>query len=86
MNCSVPATGMLGPAGVIAIDTNVAGVTVKVVGVDVTPPSTAVIRVLPVATEVAIPAVPEALLMVATAGVAEVQVAWLVRSCDELSE
>jgi hypothetical protein len=74
MNCSVPATGILGPVGVIAIDTSVAGVTVRVTGGDVMPPRAAETVVVPVAAELAVPALPEALLIVATAGVAEPQV------------
>jgi hypothetical protein len=70
---------MLGAAGVSAIDTTVAGVTVKVIADDVTLPSAAVIWVVPVATGCATPADPAALLMVATAEVAEVQVTRLVR-------
>ena len=62
-----------------ATDTRVAAVTVKVIAGEVTVPSAAVIWVVPVAMGCATPAVPTALLMVATAGVAEVQVTSLVR-------
>ncbi len=86
MNCSDPATGMLGPVGVIAIDTRVAGVTVRVTLPEVMLPSAALICVVPAATGCATPAVPEALLMVATPVVAEVQVTWVVRFWVELSE
>ena len=48
----------------------------------VTPPSVALIVDVPVATPVARPAA----VIVATAGVADAQVTWLVRFCVELSE
>ena len=86
MNASLVPSAMLGADGVIVIDISVAGVTVSVIAADVTLPSTAVIRLVPVATGEAIPALPEELLMVATAVVAEFQVTWLVRFCVELSE
>ncbi len=77
---------MLGVAGVMAIDSSIAGVTVRVMGGEVTLPTTAVRRVVPVVSDVATPGEPAALLMVATAGVAEFQVTWVVRFCVELSE
>ena len=79
MNCSVPATGMLGPVGVIAIDTNVAGDTVKVSGAEVMPPIAAVMLLVPAATEVARPLEPAALLIVATEVVADAQVTEVVK-------
>src|SRR5882757_3564999 len=66
---------MVGLAGVMAIETTVAAVTVKV-SFPVTPLSMAVIADVPTATEVASPAV----LTVATVAVAEPQV-----TCDEMS-
>jgi len=72
--------------GVIAIDTRLAPVTVRVSVGEVTLPSAAVICVAPAVTACATPAVPAALLMVATAGVPEVQVTCVVRFCWELSE
>jgi hypothetical protein len=64
----------LGLIDVIAIDTNVAGVTVKVTGAEVMAPMAAVMRLVPAATEVARPLEPAALLIVATDAVAEAQV------------
>ena len=72
---------MLGLAGVTAIDCSTAGLTVSTVE-PVTPPSVALIVEVPVATPVASPAA----VIVATAGVAEAHVTWLVRSCVVLSE
>jgi hypothetical protein len=51
-----------------------------------TPPTAAVIVVVPSATEVARPFVPAALLMVATEVTDDVQVAAIVRSCVLLFE
>ncbi len=76
---------MLGLVGVIAIDTSVAGVTVRVVDPDMLP-DVAVIVVDPVATEEANPLEPAALLIVATARADELQVTAVVRSCVVLSE
>ena len=70
---------MLGAAGVIAIETNVAAVTVSVTGLDVMEPETAVIVVLPVVREVAKPLDPEALLIEATEPDEDTQVADIVR-------
>jgi hypothetical protein len=50
------------------------------------PPDTAMIVVVPVPTEVALPLLPETLLMVATDGTDELQVADVVRSCVVVSE
>ena len=74
VNCCVVPSAMLGVGGVIAIDTNVAGVTVKVMGAEVMAPIAAVMRPVPAATEVARPLEPAALLIVATDAVAEAQV------------
>ena len=59
--------------------------TVKVVDAE-TPPTAAVIVVVPTATDVARPFVPAALLMVAIEVTDEVQLADCVRSCLLLSE
>src|SRR5437773_5282149 len=71
---------MLGAVGVTVIVDRVAAVTVSVV-LPETPPSVAVIVVVPAATDVARPCDPPALLIVATAVLDELQVTWLVRSC-----
>ena len=68
MNCCVVPSAMLGVGGVIAIDTNVAVVTVKVMGAEVMAPIAAMMRLVPAATEVARPLEPAALLIVATPG------------------
>jgi hypothetical protein len=70
---------------VIAMDTSVAGVTVRVVDPDM-PPEVAVIVVDPAATEEADPLDPAALLIVATPVLDELQVTAVVRSCVVLSE
>src|SRR2546425_6840954 len=51
-----------------------------------TPPKVAVIVVVPAATDVARPFDPLALLIVATPGLDELQVTWVVRSCIVLSQ
>jgi hypothetical protein len=76
---------MLGLVGVIAMDTSVAGVTVRVVDPDM-PPEVAVIVVDPVATEKADPLEPAALLIVATVRSDELQATSVVKSCVVLSE
>ncbi len=86
VNCWLVPGARLWPVGVSAIDTRAAGVTVKVIAGEVTLPSAAVIWVVPAVTGCVTPAVPAALLMVATAGLVEVQVTWVVRFCVELSE
>ena len=68
VNCSVSPLAMLGLAGVTAIDTNVAEVTVSVVLPEMLP-LVAEIVVLPAAAELASPCEPPALLIVATRGV-----------------
>jgi hypothetical protein len=80
MNCCIRPRAMLGVGGVIAIDTNVAAVTVKGTDEEVIPPTAAVMLLLPALAEVARPLVPAALLIVATAGVADIQVAEVVKS------
>ena len=85
VNCLVVPLTMLGLAGVTAMETSVAEVTVSVVEPD-TLPDVALIVVEPAAAEVANPLEPAALLMAATAAVDEFQVAVVVRSCVVLSE
>ena len=81
VNCSVVPLAMLGLAGVTAIESRAAGLTVRTVE-PLTPPSVALIVDVPVATPVASPLA----LIVATEVVAEAQVTWPVRSCVVLSE
>ena len=82
VNCWVAPTAMLGLAGVTVIDWRIgAGVTVSIVA-PVMPLRLAVMEEVPVATAVASPVAE----MVATEGVAEAQVTWLVRFSVELSE
>ena len=76
---------MLGLVGVTVRETSVAGVTVSIVDPE-TVPNAATIVVAPVATEVATPLDPAALLIVAMPGYDELQVTAFVRSCVELSE
>jgi hypothetical protein len=64
---------------VIAIDTSVGGVTVKVTGAEVVAPTAAVMRLVPAATELARPLVPAALLIIATEVVADAQVTEVVK-------
>ncbi len=72
VNCCVVPSAMEGLAGVIAIDSRAAGVTVSVV-VPLTAPEVAVMLVLPVATLVASPMVGAESLIVATFNAEEVQ-------------
>jgi hypothetical protein len=81
VNCSVLPFAIEGFAGVTAIDTSVAAVTVRVVE-PVMPTETALIVLVPVPTAVANP--PAAI--VATVVVTELQVAVPVKFCVELSE
>jgi hypothetical protein len=81
VNCCFAPTLTEGFAGVTAIDTNVAAVTVSVVE-PLTAPEAALIVLFPAATAVASP--PAAI--VATEVVCEVHVAVLVKFCVELSE
>jgi hypothetical protein len=85
VNCCVVPSAMLGIGGVIAIDTNVAGVTVKVTGAEVMAPIAAVMLLVPAATELARPSEPAALLIVATEVVADAQVTEVVKFWVELS-
>jgi hypothetical protein len=75
---------MLGLAGVTAIDTRVAGVTVKMVDPE-TAPLAALIVVDPGLIAVASPLDPEALLTAATAVAEEAQPTVAVKFCVELS-
>ena len=81
MNCWVKPLATLGLAGVTAIDSSTAAVTVRTVD-PVTPLSVALIVDVPVPTPVARPA----LVIVATDAVAEAHVTWLVRVAVVLSE
>ena len=76
MNCCVRPTATLGLVGVTAIETRVAGVTVRMTGDEVTPPNAAFINEVPVANAAAKPVA----LTAATVGPADVQVTWEVRS------
>ena len=85
MNCCVVPFAIEGLIGVTAIDVSVAAVTVRVVDPDILP-DIALIVVEPVATRVASPLEPAALLMVATPVLDELQVTVVVRFCVVLSE
>ena len=85
MNWVVAPLATVALAGVTAIETRTAGVTVSVVLPD-TLPDTALIVVEPVPAVAARPFEPAALLMVATAVLDELQVTELVRFWVELSE
>ena len=78
MNCLVLPNGMVGTAGVTLIESNVAGVTVKIVE-PLIDPEAAVIVLCPVATLEAWPILGAVLLIVATAGAELLQVTELVR-------
>ena len=67
------------------METKVAAVTVRVTGAEVIAPRAAVTIVVPVATEVASPSEPRALLTVAIGTALEAQVTRVVRFCVELS-
>ena len=73
MNCCVVPNGTVGTAGVTVIESNVAGVTVKIVE-PLMDPDVAVIVLCPVATLVACPTLGAVLLIVATAGAELLQV------------
>ncbi len=75
---------MLGVAGVTAIDTNVAEVTVSVVLPEMAPLAAEIV-VLPTAAELANPCEAAALLTVATLVLLDAQVTCVVRFCVELS-
>jgi hypothetical protein len=85
VNCWVVPLAVLGLVGVIARDTSVACVTVRVVDPDMLPDA-AVIVVEPAATEAANPLEPAALLIVAMPVLDELQATVVVRFCVELSE
>jgi hypothetical protein len=70
---------MVADGGVMAIDTNVAAVTVSGTLGETILPEVAVIFAVPAVTVLASPWLPEALLMVATPVVSDAQVTLLVR-------
>ncbi len=80
VNCWVVPSAMDGLAGVMAIESNTAAVTVKVVELE-TEPEVAVMFVVPVARLLASPFVPVLLLIVATVAVDELHCTVVVRSC-----
>ena len=84
VNCWLLPLATEGLAGVTAMETNAAAVTVSTVE-PVTPPSLALIAAVPVPAAVARPCEPAALETAATEVVADAQVTWLVRFCVELS-
>ena len=84
VNCREVPLAMEGAAGVTAMDTRVAEVTVKVVEPE-TLPRVALMVVLPALTPVARPSLLAALEMLATAGAEEAQVTVVVRSWAVLS-
>ena len=81
MNCSLVPLAIEAFGAAMAMDCSVGAVTVNVKVLEVTPLSVAVIFELPVPTPVARPAA----LMVATVGVVEFQLTWLVMLAVELS-
>jgi hypothetical protein len=85
VNCSVVPGAMPGLAGVTAIDTSFAEVTVSTVEPEMLP-KVAVIVVVPAATGVTIPLEPAVLLIVATDVASELQVTDVVIFCVLLSE
>jgi hypothetical protein len=85
VNCCVVPFTILGAGGVIPIDTSVAAVTVKATAGEVMPLAVAVMLLVPTVAEVARPLVPEALLIVATEGMADAQVTEVVKFWVELS-
>ena len=80
MNCWIVPSAIDGVAGVTAIDTSAAAVTVSVVD-PFTVPEVAVIVAAPSVTVVASPIVGPALLIVATAGVSELHCTVAVMFC-----
>ena len=82
VNCSVPLAAIANAAGVTAIDTTVAAVTVKVTAGEVCPAKVAVMVEVPAATPVARPVVDTT---VATLGVPDFQIADAVTLMDEPS-
>jgi hypothetical protein len=85
MNCSVVPAAMLGIAGVTAIDTSVAGVTVRVTAGEVIPLSDAVTEEFPGTSVVARPRAVVELLIDITAEFEDIHDTRVVRSCVELS-
>lgn len=85
VNCCVPPFARVAPVGETFIETSVAAFTVRVVDPEMLPKA-ALIVVVPVATEVANPFEPAALLIVATPVLEELQVTLFVRFCVEVSE
>jgi hypothetical protein len=84
VNCSVVRSTMVGLAGVTAIETSAAGVTVKLVDPEIAP-KVAVMVTAPWLTELANPLEPDALLIEATPVLEELQVTAVVSGCVELS-
>ena len=78
-------SAILGLIDLTAIETNVAGVTVKVTGAEVMAPIAAVMLLVPAATEVARPLEPAALLIIVTEVVADAQLTKVVTFWVELS-
>lgn len=85
VNCLPVPLAILGLVGVIAMEVNVAGVTVSVVEPE-TLPEVAVIVVAPVVADVASPCEPAVLLIAAAPVFEELQRTEVVRSCVVLSE
>lgn len=85
VNCTVAPKARLELCGATTIDCRVALVTVNTVDAEILP-QVAVIVLLPLATEVAKPREPPALLTTATAELEELQVTNAVMSCVLLSE
>ena len=85
MNCFVVPLAILTSAGVIAMDTSDAGVTVRIVEPE-RAPDVAVIVVEPATADVASPWEPAALLIAAAAVLDEFHVTVVVRFCVVLSE
>lgn len=85
VNCLCVPLGLDGLDGVTLMDTNVAGVTVRPVVPDIIP-NEAVIVVVPTANELARPALPTALLIVAFAVSEELHATSAVKSCVVVSE
>lgn len=81
MNCCDMLSGTLGDLGVTSIDTSLAAVTVRSTGWELRLPILAVIAAVPLANVEARPFVPAALLIVATDGLLDDQVTWLVSTC-----
>lgn len=79
-NCCLVPKGIEGMAGVTAMESNSAGVTVRSVAPE-TEPEVAVTVVVPIPVLVARPLLPRLLLTTATAVFAELQVTEVVRSC-----